>query len=133
MFVNLRDRIVFAIDRDTQLFMRMLSRLRNISGRRSCSAMNNHFHEIGFRQARRMHFASDCEEPAETHEQRTPFHRIDIRTRPIPREERFIHVQSNDVHFEAVGGHILAERPPVVNDAFHLHRTLRDTRRRHGE
>ena len=35
-------------------------------------------------------------------------------------------MQLYDVNFEAVSGDVLSKRPPIVNDAFHLHGTLGD-------
>src|SRR5690348_697366 len=52
-----------------------------------------------------------------------------MRPRSISDEQRFVHVQPDNVHLEAIGRHILPEGSPIMNDGLHLDGTFCDTRR----
>lgn len=76
-----------------------------------------------------MYFVAYPEKPAEAHDERTPLYGIDMRVWPLINQQKFIDMQLYDVYFEAVGGDVLSERPPIVNDPFHLDGTLRNAGR----
>ena len=49
--------------------------------------------EVRFRQSRRMHFASESEEPAKVHNQRTPAHWVDMRTQFVAHQQFLIDME----------------------------------------
>ena len=55
--------------------------------------------------------------------------RIHMRPGAVIHEQRVVHVQLGDVHFEGIGVHVLPERPIVVHDPLHLYGAFQHTRR----
>ena len=78
-----------------------------------------------------MHLASQPEESTEAHDQRTPEHRVNMRTQAVAHEKLFVDVQLHDMHLEHIRAHVLAEGTVIVHDALHVHGTLAHARRRH--
>src|SRR5262249_5647268 len=93
----------------------------------NCS-LGHKLHEVGLSQARRVHLASEPEEPTEAHDQGAPSHRIDMGSRTVFPKKAFLNVQLHNVHFEHVGIHILPKSPEIMHDALHLYRTFEHTR-----
>jgi len=75
-----------------------------------------------------MHLGAETKEAAETHHERTPRHRIDVRTAGVAGQQRLIDMQLLDVYFEGVGVHIFPEGAHVMYDALHLDGALKHAR-----
>ena len=78
-----------------------------------------------------MYLAAEPEKTSETHDQGTPTNRIDVGSRTINQEQRFLDMQLHDVNLEYVGIHVLSEWPEILHNAFHLDRAFKDTWRRY--
>src|SRR5579864_2205849 len=75
-----------------------------------------------------MDFASHAEKTAEAHDERSPFFWVDMGAL-VSRKEQLLDVQLDNVDLKRVRRDVLSEGTPFVDDALHLHRALRDSRR----
>ena len=56
-----------------------------------------------------MHFFAHSKEAAETHDQRTPAHRINMRPHTVTDQQLFMHMEFYDVHLERIGADVFSE------------------------